>query len=190
MSEIRENRITGESVIIAPERAKRGGNLVPIAERTETTAFLASCPFCPGNEGLTAEERFRLAGETDSWILRSVVNKFSVLSPQGEVGPPRRLERGESSVNGVGLHEVLIESPRHNGLMARFPGFAPPANSRGVPAALFRVLSRSARAPCNHLQESRSRCGRLSTTSAFADCRPARRSRASRRANRASSPIL
>jgi len=121
MSEIRENRITGESVIIAPERAKRGGNLVPIAERTQTAAFLASCPFCPGNEGLTAEERFRLAGETDSWILRSVVNKFSVLSPQGEVGPPRRLERGESSVNGVGLHEVLIESPRHNGLMARFP---------------------------------------------------------------------
>jgi galactose-1-phosphate uridylyltransferase len=30
MSEIRENKITGESVIIAPERAKRGGNLVSV----------------------------------------------------------------------------------------------------------------------------------------------------------------
>ena len=29
MSEIRENRITGEWVIIAPERAKRGSNFVP-----------------------------------------------------------------------------------------------------------------------------------------------------------------
>jgi UDPglucose--hexose-1-phosphate uridylyltransferase len=189
MSEIRENRITGESVIIAPERAKRGGNLVPIAERTETAAFLASCPFWPGNEGLTAEERFRLAGETDGWILRSVVNKFSVLSPQGEVGPPRRLERGESSVNGVGLHEVLIESPRHNGLMARFPA----SHLQRILEAYrhrFSKFYRDPRVPCNHLQESRSRCGRLSTTSAFADCRPARRSRASRRANRASSPIL
>ena len=33
MSEIRENRITGESVIIAPERAKRGGDLVSAGKR-------------------------------------------------------------------------------------------------------------------------------------------------------------
>ena len=64
MSEIRENKITGESVIIAPERAKRGGNLVSVGEQIQTATFLASCPFCPGNEALTAEERFRLAGES------------------------------------------------------------------------------------------------------------------------------
>jgi UDPglucose--hexose-1-phosphate uridylyltransferase len=52
------------------------------------------------------------------WILRSVLNKFSVLSSIGEVGLPRRLGPGEASVNGVGLHEVLIESPQHDGLMA------------------------------------------------------------------------
>ena len=65
MSEIRENRITGESVIIAPERAKRGGDLVSAEERIQAGEFLASCPFCPGNEALTAEERFRFAGERD-----------------------------------------------------------------------------------------------------------------------------
>jgi UDPglucose--hexose-1-phosphate uridylyltransferase len=53
-------------------------------------------------------------------VLRSVINKFSVLSREGEIGPPRRLGPGESSVNGVGLHEVLIESPRHDASMARF----------------------------------------------------------------------
>ena len=120
MSEIRENRITGESVIIAPERAKRGGDLVSAGERIQAGEFLASCPFCPGNEALTAEERFRFAGERDDWMLRSVINKFSVLSPTGEVGLPGRLGSGEASVNGVGLHEVLIESPRHDGLMAEF----------------------------------------------------------------------
>ena len=67
MSEIRENKITGESVIIAPERAKRGGNLVSVGEQIQTATFLASCPFCPGNEALTVEERFRLAGESDGW---------------------------------------------------------------------------------------------------------------------------
>jgi UDPglucose--hexose-1-phosphate uridylyltransferase len=118
MSEIRENRITGESVIIAPERAKRGGDLVSAGERIQAAPFLASCPFCPGNEALTAEERYRFAGERDGWVLRSVINKFSVLSPTGEVGLPHRLGAGEASVNGVGLHEVLIESPRHDGLMA------------------------------------------------------------------------
>ena len=120
MSEIRENRITGESVIIAPERAKRRGDLVSAGKRIQAAPFLASCPFCPGNEALTAEERFRFAGERDGWMLRSVINKFSVLSPTGEVGLPRRLGPGEASVNGVGLHEVLIESPQHDGLMAEF----------------------------------------------------------------------
>jgi UDPglucose--hexose-1-phosphate uridylyltransferase len=120
MSEIRENKITGESVIIAPERAKRGGDLVSAGERISAAPYLASCPFCPGNEALTAEERFRFTGESDGWILRSVVNKFSVLSPMGELRPPGRPGLGESRVNGAGLHEVLIESPRHDGLMAEF----------------------------------------------------------------------
>ena len=120
MSEIRENMITGESVIIAPERAKRGGSLVPAAPPIEVTPFLASCPFCPGNEALTAEEKFRLNGQDGHWVLRSVTNKFSVLSPEGEVRGPSDRGPGESSVNGVGLHEVLIESPRHDSFMAVF----------------------------------------------------------------------
>jgi UDPglucose--hexose-1-phosphate uridylyltransferase len=121
MSEIRENKITGEWAIIAPERAKRGGNLEPAVEPRTISSFLEGCPFCPGNEAATAAERFRLAGEDGSWLLRSVVNKFSVLSPIGEVMPPSCATSSEASVNGVGLHEVLIESPRHDMSMAMFP---------------------------------------------------------------------
>jgi UDPglucose--hexose-1-phosphate uridylyltransferase len=107
MSEIRENKITG-------------GNLVRAAERIESAHFLPSCPFCFGNEALTAEERFRV-DEDGRWVLRSVVNKFSVLSPTGEVTLPSCPSEGESSVNGVGLHEGLIESPWHDVSMAIFP---------------------------------------------------------------------
>ncbi|MFZ0709263.1 MAG: DUF4931 domain-containing protein [Terrimicrobiaceae bacterium] len=121
MSEIRENQITGDWVIIAPERAKRGGNLAPVSERVEIPPFLAGCPFCQGNEAETDVERFRLNGDDGRWVLRSLVNKFSVLSPTGEVGRTDCAASGGVSVNGVGLHEVLIESPRHDVTMALFP---------------------------------------------------------------------
>lgn len=74
-----------------------------------------------GNETSTAEERFRIDGEDGRWLLRSVVNKFSVLSPTGETQSGSRPGPGEASVNGVGLDEVLIESPRHDLSMAVFP---------------------------------------------------------------------
>ncbi len=121
MSEIRENQITGDWVIIAPERAKRGGNLAPVSERVEIPPFLAGCPFCQGNEAEADVERFRLNGDDGRWVLRSLVNKFSVLSPTGEVGRTDCAASGGVSVNGVGLHEVLIESPRHDVTMAFIP---------------------------------------------------------------------
>jgi UDPglucose--hexose-1-phosphate uridylyltransferase len=121
MSEIRENRLTGEWVIIAPERAKRGGNFASAPERMVVPPFLASCMFCPGNEAMAADERFRFDGEDGQWVLRSVVNKFSVLSSTGEVARTGCAAPGEVSVNGVGLHEVLIESPRHDVTMALYP---------------------------------------------------------------------
>lgn len=121
MSEIRQNRLTGEWVIIAPERAKRGGNLTRPTDRPEIPAFVAACPFCPGNEAAADEERYRVAGDDDRWALRSIVNKFSVLSPTGEVALPGGQARGDESVNGVGLHEVLIESPQHHLTTALYP---------------------------------------------------------------------
>jgi len=126
MSEIRENRITGEWVIIAPERAKRGGNLGRAKAREEIPAYSAACPFCPGNEAQVSEERYRAdGGDGDhEWVVRSVANKFSVISAIGDVAlgtcPDGAGILGEC-VNAVGLHEVLIEGPRHDLQMALFP---------------------------------------------------------------------
>ena len=121
MSEIRENPLTGEGVIIAPERARRGGDLAPAAYPAGAPAFLETCPFCPGNESASPGERYRINDAGGRWSLRSVVNKFSVLSPTGEVAPAGQREAVEGTVNGVGLHEVLVESPRHDLTAALYP---------------------------------------------------------------------
>lgn len=119
MSELRENPITGEWVVIAPERAHRIEPVPPGAPRSGVPAFDPACPFCPGNEAET-EEKFRLCGPDGKWVIRSVTNKFSVLSPEGDPERPHSPHPGERRVNGVGLHEVLVESPAHDGIMALY----------------------------------------------------------------------
>jgi UDPglucose--hexose-1-phosphate uridylyltransferase len=114
MSEIRQNRLTGEWVIIAPERARRGGNLAPPIASAEIPASSTTCPFCPGHEADATDERYRLDDALGHWVLRSIVNRFSLLSSTGEVALADSLEGCGESVNGVGLHEVLIESTRHH----------------------------------------------------------------------------
>jgi UDPglucose--hexose-1-phosphate uridylyltransferase len=114
MSEIRQNRLTGEWVIIAPERAKRGGNLPKPAAIAEVPARVADCPFCPGNEVMTPGEGYRANGPDGQWRIRSVANKFSVLSSSGDVAPAEKTGHWRHAVNCVGLHEVLVESPRHD----------------------------------------------------------------------------
>jgi UDPglucose--hexose-1-phosphate uridylyltransferase len=121
MAEIRQNRLTGEWVIIAPERAKRGGNLVRPAAPAEVTEYEPTCPFCPGNEALSAGEQYRVDDDGCGWLIRSVVNKFSVLSSTGELASATAAQKTGESVNGVGLHEVLVESPRHHLTTALLP---------------------------------------------------------------------
>lgn len=121
MSELRLNRLTGEWVIMAPERAKRGGNLDLPKRPPEVPPFLPTCPFCPGNEAIAADERHRIGAGDGHWLVRSFVNKFSVLSPHGEVTSHAATGREGESVNGVGLHEVIVEHPRHDLSIGQFP---------------------------------------------------------------------
>jgi len=118
MSEIRKNRLTGDWVIIAPERAKRGGNLGRPPAPELVPEHRPDCPFCAGNE-VGEDERFRLADASGQWRLRSVVNKFSVLSETGEPSSLGDRATNEIRINGVGRHEVIVETPRHDLTMAR-----------------------------------------------------------------------
>lgn len=118
MSELRQDPTTEEWVIIATERAKR-----PHAfrqQREEAKILLRhddTCPFCPGNEAQTPPEVARYVtsddGDLEGWDVRVVPNKFPALTPQGTT---ERRKNGDlfRHTDGIGVHEVIIESPRHD----------------------------------------------------------------------------
>ena len=118
MPELRLNPITREWVIIAREKGKKPEDFTIVKEQERHPAFLKTCPFCPGNEAVTPKEIFRICDEK-GWKIRVVPNKFAVLSREGE---KLRTHVGlHKNVNGVGTHEVLIETPVHNLTTATMP---------------------------------------------------------------------
>lgn len=115
MSELRFNLIAQEWVIIATERAKRSHEFKKPKTPEEVKERDPSCPFCPGNETVSGKETFRL-GDKDSWKVRSIYNKFPALSPECKQG--RQNSGAHHYVNGFGIHEVIVEHPRHDLPMA------------------------------------------------------------------------
>jgi UDPglucose--hexose-1-phosphate uridylyltransferase len=116
MSELRKDPIIGRWVIIANERGKRPSDfLSPVQNRKKKSGF---CPFCPGNEFSTPSEimSFRGSGGKGPWTLRAVANKFPALQIEGEL--ERSSEGIFGKMNGIGAHEVIIETPDHGASLA------------------------------------------------------------------------
>jgi len=87
------------------------------SERKPLAPFVANCPFCPGNEKLTPPEIMRIPTSMEvPWHARVVPNKFAALSR--EVQPTRTVHRSLRSVNGFGVHDVIVETPDHSQVMA------------------------------------------------------------------------
>jgi UDPglucose--hexose-1-phosphate uridylyltransferase len=113
MPELRQNFFTKEWVIIATERAKRPEDLVTHHPVKAVPPFVASCPFCPGNEDKTPPEILRVpAPGKDTWQVRVTANKFAALSR--EVQPSRHIKRLRRSIEGFGVHDVIIDTPDHS----------------------------------------------------------------------------
>src|SRR6187551_3317300 len=117
MSELRKDPVTGRWVIISTERRKR-----PTDFRLEsvTSSAADSCPFCEGHEEMTPREllahRNGSAPNGPGWSLRVVPNQFPVLRVEGTLD--RKGEGLFDKMNGIGAHEVLIESPDHLDMLA------------------------------------------------------------------------
>ncbi len=113
MPELRRDPITGRWVIIARERGERPYDFIVEKDRVKG----GFCPLCPGNEGTTPPEVLAYGRETynpngPDWLLRVVPNKFPALIIEGELD-----KRGEGiydKMNGIGAHEVIIETPDHH----------------------------------------------------------------------------
>jgi UDPglucose--hexose-1-phosphate uridylyltransferase len=75
-----------------------------------------SCPFCEGHEQMTPHELLavRHNGSRQNmpgWNMRVVPNQFPVLRVEGTLD--RQGDGIFDKMNGIGAHEVIIESPRH-----------------------------------------------------------------------------
>ncbi len=103
-------------VIIATERGKRPDDFSLFQDNGEE----GFCPFCPGNEEKTPREILVLPKHgvyfgKDPWQVRVVPNKYPALRIEGE--PGREAEGIYDRMNGIGAHEVVIETPDHNSQM-------------------------------------------------------------------------
>lgn len=116
MPELRKDPIVGRWVIISTDRGKRPTDFT-VPPPKENSKF---CPFCYGNEDKTPHEvlAYRPDGShanTAGWKLRVVPNKFPALQIEG--GLDKVGEGVFDKMNGVGAHEVIIETPNHKSAM-------------------------------------------------------------------------
>lgn len=109
MPEFRQDPVTNRWVIIASERGRRPTDFAPQPPKPPS----GFCPFCPGNEHVTPEEIFAIRPKGGGpWDLRVFPNKFPVLQVEGNLD---RMGDGiYDKMNGLGAHEVIVESPEHN----------------------------------------------------------------------------
>ncbi|MBM4124154.1 MAG: galactose-1-phosphate uridylyltransferase [Nitrospira sp.] len=122
MPELRRDPIMGRWVIISTERAGRPRDFFQCEPVRQTPVSL--CPFCPGQERLTPREVMAYRpqhGEpnTPGWSVRVVPNKFPALQVEGDLG--REGHGLYDRMNGIGAHEVLIETPDHKDTLADLP---------------------------------------------------------------------
>jgi len=111
--ELRKDPISGRWVIISTNRGKRPSDFGRMVEQRRG----GFCPFCEGNESTTPPEimSYRASNtkaNDPGWTTRVVPNKFPALQIEGDLN-----KVGEGmfdKMNGIGAHEVLIETPKHD----------------------------------------------------------------------------
>lgn len=120
MPELRKDPVLGRWIIISKERRKRPTDFL-IEPSSGSGGF---CPLCPGNENFTPPEVFAFRGEGlesdgPGWQVRVVPNKYPALIIEGDLA-----KEGVGlydRMNGIGAHEVIIESPDHEVHFADLP---------------------------------------------------------------------
>jgi UDPglucose--hexose-1-phosphate uridylyltransferase len=114
MPELRRDPVVGRWVIIDSDHPKGPSDFFK-DDNTPTRKEI--CPFCPGREHQTPQEvdavrPLKSLANTPGWLVRTVPNKFPVLSSDGQ------LQKDGIGIydqmTGIGAHEVLIEGPDHD----------------------------------------------------------------------------
>lgn len=115
MPELRKDPVIGRWVIIGTTRVRRPADFRVVKPLRRG----GPCLFCAGHELETPPEllAYRSGTATDGpWRVRVVPNKFPALRVEGHL--ERRGHGLYDLMNGIGAHEVVIESPRHDDSLA------------------------------------------------------------------------
>ena len=111
-------------MIISTDRAKRPTDFL----REQNKMKGGFCPFCYGNENKTPPEILAYRPSQNGgqpqknspgWTVRVVPNKFPALGIEGTLN--RRADGMFDRMNGIGAHEVVIETSDHNLSLATMP---------------------------------------------------------------------
>ena len=99
-------------MIIATERARRPDDFKPVEEPVEE----GICPFCEGHEKQTPPEIISIRNNnslpnTPGWDVRVVPSIKPLLKIEGSID--RRGKNLYDIMNGIGAHEIIIETPKH-----------------------------------------------------------------------------
>ena len=122
MPDLRRDPIVGRWVIISTDRSARPYDFTQLLPSRPISTAL--CPFCPGQERLTPKEIMAYRPQPSeanapNWSVRVVPNKFPALQVEGDLG--REGLGLYDRMNGIGAHEVIIETPGHKDSLADLP---------------------------------------------------------------------
>ncbi|OGB92273.1 MAG: hypothetical protein A2Z31_07445 [candidate division NC10 bacterium RBG_16_65_8] len=117
---LRKDPVTQRWVVISPDRADLPS---PGVQARPPGLPREACPFCPGNEGQTGPEIAveREAGtwpNASGWSVRVVADRYPIFRIEG--GLEKSAEGMYDSMNALGAHEILVETPDHDRHWADF----------------------------------------------------------------------
>ncbi|MCU0666071.1 MAG: galactose-1-phosphate uridylyltransferase [Candidatus Omnitrophica bacterium] len=112
MPQLRRDPIVGRWVIVETDKPHKPEDYA----HEQYIQKPGNCPFCYGNENQTPAEieAFRYPDSqpnSSGWQVRVIPNKFPALQIEGDLD--RRGNGIYDLSNGIGAHEVLIETPYH-----------------------------------------------------------------------------
>jgi UDPglucose--hexose-1-phosphate uridylyltransferase len=118
--ELRKDPVVGRWVIISTERSKRPSDFAGRGEERNP----GPCALCGGHESETPPEVYAVRADgtkpnTPGWDVRVVPNKYPALRIEGDLD--REGVWMCDMMNGVGAHEVIVETPEHEDDLADLP---------------------------------------------------------------------
>ena len=106
MPQLRQNIITGEWVVFAPERAKRPSDYISIS--TERKQKKQDCPFCDDNQKGAYETRIEKYDKKNTYI---IPNKFPAFIEDGDLCKPEKYKIEDEFYCmkiALGGHDVIV----------------------------------------------------------------------------------